>query len=476
MSEFRLLSVNWQDGMLVSRNHLADQERYFEELARWYAKPIGDNFGLVPHHDRPALKYYAALRGSTVRVEVSECHAITSDGGIIEIDPARESVAVGEAEAASDALPVYLALAADAKQHVGQADPGEPVPRLPYCTWAYSVHIGSPPAQAEAKYLQIAQLEVTTEGVTDSPYYFPPCVTVAADERLAAKVRELRDRLDSLMTAISRIAAGLAPSSAMGTGADLVSSLKQLVSQLGLHAASMFDSMVLGRNAVHPLTIVNQYKGLFRVLSTLLAYMPSVRDFLTDRFFQKQLKTEYRTFAMSVDSFLMTEYNHLNLGRHFEEIDQLLGVTQKLIAFLAQGDIAPEPVASDTISYKGMTFAAAEHKECVREEWNDFAILSLDLPSPVTVSDCIILMEKDLLDQAQWNAINVRIGFGDATLGETNPMVVDATTFGSKVALRAQDMIKVDSARKVGLWFRGLKDSRQLSGLKESEIKLYTVD
>ncbi len=476
MSEFRLLSVNWQDGMLVSRGHLADQERYFEELARWYANPIGDNFGLVPHTDSAALKYHATLRGSVVRVEVSQCRAITGDGNIIEINPVDAAVVAGEEQAAPGTIPVYLALASDTREQVGQADPNEPVPRLPYSTRSYSVHIGTPPVLSETRYLQIAQLELGPDGLTNSAWFFPPCVTVAADERLQNTVRQLRDRLDSLMTAITRVASGLGPSSTLGTGADLISSLKHLVSQLGLYSAYTFDSLLIGHNAPHPLTVVNQFKGLFRVLTTLLAYSPAVKDFLTDRFFQKQLRMEYRTFARAVDAFLLADYNHLDLGRHFEEADNLLNTTQQLIAFLAQGEIAPEPAASDTVSYKGMTFSAASHTECLREDWNDFAIITLNLPAKVGVSDCVILMEKDLMDAAQWSAINVRIGFGDVSLGETNPMTIDTTTFGSKVALRAQDMIRVDSAQKAGLWFRGLKDTNKLNDLSESDIKLYIVD
>ncbi len=473
MSEFRLRSVNWQDGMLVSRNHLADQERYFEELSRWYGRPVGDNYGLIPSSDGGALEYHASLRGSAVRVEVTRCHAVTEDGSLIEIAPGEGGVVIGEAEGVTEAIGVWVVIAAEAKKQVGQADPNEPVPRLPYCVPAYEVHVGQQPSVSQARCVQIAQLEVSGDSLVESPFYFPPCVSVAAHERLYGKVRELRDRLDSLMTAITRVASGLTPA---GAGADLVSNLRHLVSQLGLHAAARFDTVSLGRNAPHPLTIVNQYKSLFRVLTTLLAYMPGVKDFLTDRFFQKQLRTEYRTFARTIDSFLLAEYTHLDLGRHFEQIDKLLTTLQQLVAFLAQGDIAPEPVASDTISYKGLTFAAVSHKECVREDWNDFAIVSLNLTSPVSVSDCVILMEKDLMDQGQWNAINVRIGFGEVSLGETNPMVIDTTTFGSKVALRGQDMIRVDSAGRAGLWFRGLKDAKQLNNLSEADIKLYIVD
>ena len=47
MSDLNLYSVNWQDGMLITQQHLKDQEKYCEEMVRWYALGAGDRYGLI---------------------------------------------------------------------------------------------------------------------------------------------------------------------------------------------------------------------------------------------------------------------------------------------------------------------------------------------------------------------------------------------------------------------------------------------
>ena len=63
MNDLNLYSVNWQDGMLISQRHLMDQEKYFENLTRWYAATSGDNFGLVRKSstDQPSLSMNLAV-------------------------------------------------------------------------------------------------------------------------------------------------------------------------------------------------------------------------------------------------------------------------------------------------------------------------------------------------------------------------------------------------------------------------------
>ncbi|MEW5992961.1 MAG: hypothetical protein AB1744_01010, partial [Candidatus Zixiibacteriota bacterium] len=88
MSDLHLYSVNWQDGMLLTQQHLKDQEKYFEELTRWYAIDVGDQYGLVRKNfsGKPALMLNLSLSGNRVSVEVVRCQAVTADGGVIEIN------------------------------------------------------------------------------------------------------------------------------------------------------------------------------------------------------------------------------------------------------------------------------------------------------------------------------------------------------------------------------------------------------
>ncbi len=88
MSDLNLYSVNWQDGMLLNQSHLKDQEKYFEEAARWYFSGASDNYGLIKRSPsgQPALNLIASVNGNRLSVEIRRCQAITPNGSYIEIN------------------------------------------------------------------------------------------------------------------------------------------------------------------------------------------------------------------------------------------------------------------------------------------------------------------------------------------------------------------------------------------------------
>ena len=86
MDGFKLQSMNWRDGMLLTMGHLRAQESYFEELIRWHAFHEGDRYGLVRKDPaQPPLKMSATMSGSRLRVEVSRCQALLPCGLAVEI-------------------------------------------------------------------------------------------------------------------------------------------------------------------------------------------------------------------------------------------------------------------------------------------------------------------------------------------------------------------------------------------------------
>ena len=73
--------------------------------------------------------------------------------------------------------------------------------------------------------------------------------------------------------------------------------------------------------------------------------------------------------------------------------------------------------------------------------------------------------------------MQVRLGMNDALgLGQTDPVKVDTVTYGSKVVLRAQDMVRNAAVKQVNLIFRGKGDVRKFRELKPSELLIYTAD
>ena len=482
MSDLNLYSVNWQDGMLVTEQHLSEQARYLEELAQWYALGAGDNWGLVckSTDGRPALSMNLMVGSGKLRVEVTRCQAVTPGGGVIEINESNQASIRAETRVAESAVPVFVGLGAAAKKQVGDPDPREDVPRVPYLVGNYLLSLGEPPSLPDDRYLQIAELTIDGNEVTVSDAYFPPCLTLAADERLAQRAHDYRNRLENLLSLSSRAYAAVASEGAMaGEKTALQDAFKTTIYQIAAHLSGTLDRFVTGRNAPHPLYLVLHFKSLFRVLSTLLNLQPGLKDYLNEKFFVRELNTEVGRFVSSIDAFVMAEYDHRNLGTHLREIDDLLGQVRALMGFFAQvkkDQLGAQAVATDTLTYKGRTYRVVDYATSQLEQVGGLNYLIMNVAESRPIADLVVLMNKELLSAAEWNSMQVRLGLNEARgLGETDPVDIDTTAFGNKVALRPQDMLRVDSVSQITLILRGSADPEKFANLGKMDLIAYAV-
>ncbi len=478
MDDFKLHSVNWQDGMLITQQHLKDQEKYFEELAAWHAMHAGDRFGLIrkSHSGRPALSLNLAVNGNRLRVEVARCQAVTPDGCYIEISGASGDVVRGEAEVKQATVPVYIGVDTERKRQVGDPDPNEDFPRVPYLVSRYSVHLGDPPNMPEGQFLQVASLRVEGGDVSHAPGYYPPCVTMYADERLAEKALDLRNRVENLLslsTRAHRVVGTLAKEST-----SLQISFKDTISSLAYHLTSNIDDFVVGPNAGHPLRMVVFFKKLFRVFATGINLHSNVSDFLNEKYFNKQVGSEIARYLSSIEAFIMSEYDHRNLGGQVKMIDDILETMRGAMAFLAQTkdkDLGDQAVATETLTYMGRTYRNAAYSTCRLERVGELSYLMVEMAKPGPIGDVVTLMTKDLFGDAEWRSMQVRLGLNDARgLGETDPIDIDTTAFGNKVALHPRDMVETSSVRQVTLIFRGAPDPSKFDSLGKMDLIIYT--
>lgn len=482
MSDLNLYSVNWQDGMLITQQHLKDQEKYFEDLARWYALDVGDKYGLTrkSFSGKPALSLNLSVASNRLRVEVVRCQAVTPDGSIIEVNESNESAVRAETNVEVPAVPVYIGIDSAAKKQVGEPDPQEDLPRIPYLVGNYCLHLGQPPNLPQGRYLQIAELTVHDGDVAFSESYYPPSLTLNADERLTQKALDYRNRLENLLALSSRAYMAIAAGGVLAreqTG--LQTAFKETIYQFAYHLSSAFDDFVVGRNALHPIHLVIFFKRLFRIFTTLLNLQPGLKDYLNEKLFVKQMNSEVGRFMSSVDGFLLAEYNHQDLGGHLRVVDDILGSVRAILGFLAQvkkEDLGLQAVATDTLTYRGRTYRVVEYGASSLEQVGELNYLLMDIPEACAVTDAVILITKDLYSVAEWSNMQVRLGLNEARgLGETDPVDVDTVTFGNKVALRPQDMLRTPSVRQMTLIFRGVGEANKLSNLGKLDLIVYSV-
>ncbi|UCD62531.1 MAG: hypothetical protein JSW34_07110 [Candidatus Zixiibacteriota bacterium] len=481
MSDLSLYSVNWQDGMLITQKHLKDQEKYFEDLVRWHSFNVGDTYGLVKKSlaAKPALSLDLLLSGRRLAIVVDRCQALTPDGHYIEINEAVEGKVKAEADVTEGLVPVYLAVDAVKKNQVGSPDPSEEVPRIPYLRSDYSLHIGKKPNVPEGQHIQIAELTVSEGEVVHSESYYPPCVSCNADERLSQKVNDYKGRLEKLILLSSQAYMALAADTAVGQRTSLQAEFKDTVSQIVQHLASSHDQFTAGRNAVHPLYLIIHFKRLFRVFSTLINLHPELKDYINERFFVKQTSADIGRYLSEIDDFLLSEYNHGDIGSQINVIDGLFATMREIFGFFAQvkkEQLGPQAMATQTLTYHGKTYNLADYTSCRLEKVGELNYLLMEITKPAPMSDITVLMSKDLFAGGTWSNMQVRLGLNEARgLGETDPVTVDTSTFGNKVALHPQDMMQASGVKQVTLIFRGAGDAKKLSNLGKTDLIIYSL-
>ena len=482
MSDLNLYSVNWQDGMLITQQHLKDQERYFEELVRWHALNVGDRYGLVKKSfsGKPALILNSMVTGNRLKVEVVRCQALTPDGTYIDITESSRDLVRAEVVIAGTTIPVYIGVDTSVKRQTGEPDPDEDLPRVPFLINSYSVHLGQPPALSEGRILQVAELTLRGSEIAPSPNYYPPCLTVFDDERLAQKAVDYRNRLENLLSLSSRAYLAVSTSGALaGESTNLQIAFRDTVYQLVYHLAATLDDYVVGRNACHPIDMIILFKKLFRVFSTLINLQPGLKDYLNEKFFTKELNSEVGRFVSSVEAFVLGDYNHQDLGGQIQAIDENLGTLRGILGFLAETkreQLGPQAMATDSLTYQGRTYRVMPFSSTRLEQVGELSYLLIDIAQPRAMADTVVLMSKDLYSAAEWSNMQVRLGINDARgLGETDPIDIDINTFGNKVALHPRDMLRSSSVRQATLIFRGAKEAAKFSKLGKMDLIIYTL-
>ena len=480
MSDLNLYSVNWQDGMLITQQHLQEQENYFEELARWYALDAGTSYGLVRKSisDKTALSLNISVSSGRLRVEVIRCQAITPDGSLIEINESNQSNIQAEAEASHLIVPVYIAINPITKKQVGDPDPRDDLPRVPYLVGNYSLSLGKPPDLPEGRYLQIAELTIDGNEISHSENYYPPCRTLYADERLAQKALDYRNKLENLLSLASRAYVAITAGGALSDqNSELQQAFKETIYQFAYNLSSTLDNYVVGRNSFHPIHIVIFFKKLFRTLTTLLNLQPGLKDFLNERFFVREINSEVGRFMSSVDACLLADYDHRNLGGHLRAIDDILVQVRGILGFLAQikrEQLATQAVATDALTYRGRTHALVEYATNQLEQIGELSYLLINIKEPLAINDIVILINKDMFSTGEWSSMQVRLGLNEARgLGETDPVEIDITTFGNKIALHPQDILKSPSIHQITLIFRGAGDPEKLNNMGKMDLIVY---
>lgn len=479
MIPLKLWSVNWKDGMLIKERHLREEERYHEELLQWITSHISGGYGLVSNSAYRGKTFLVTplLKGNQLIVTVDLCNAITPGGSIINInrenqDSSPVSTTLEIDPTKEQRLPLYLSTHPVEKKEVGSPRPDEEPPKLPYKTFSYSLHIGSPPTGPEGNWLQIAELSLGRNQVSLSEDYIPPCLTVSSSENLLNTTQMFRNTLENMLRLTTQTFKGF--SSARGIeefaeGAPLRQAFLEISQNLALFLSTTLDGQPPLGN-LHPLSLILYYNNLFRLFHTLFELYPPARAFL-----KRSPKGEMEeSFFNQIESFLGTPYHHEDLRSHISSIRLLLGAMEEILVFIAE--LSPERlmVHAGILEYRGRSYRQLDFESCRFSPAGDLQHLTIEGIKGGAIQDILVLLRRGLFSRDEYHYLDVRIGMNEAnTLGQSDPGEVDAMTVPDRIVFSFIDRMRASEVYKLNVIFRGPINYTRLMNITKSDIQVY---
>lgn len=201
-SKLKYFSVNWEDGMNISKDHFIQQENNFTDRLRDNRAVFmsSRNYGLLPLDSTSDISIKTGIKidnQNFLRVRVFCCRAITQ-GGIrieiledfhlpeLEVDLSKEL----EANKKEEGGDYFILLTADPfnQQAFGELNADEEPPRYPFTLPHYKVHvIGEKQLAREGIHpysFFIGKCKIEQGKTEIHEDYLPPCMTVRSHNRL----------------------------------------------------------------------------------------------------------------------------------------------------------------------------------------------------------------------------------------------------------------------------------------------------
>jgi hypothetical protein len=261
VSEFNLLSVDWNSVRLLQAAQFQQETYYLEERGRWILQR-GRIFGVL-HLEDHAVSPPSAEGGRSFSVTVRGCFGVAEQGSIIEIPDSRESIVRGTLEAQEgEMVPLFVGVA-----FVPQSGDSEaPTARGAHHweTLARPYILAASDTAPDYDWLQIAQFIKTPSGLQVDENYIPECLFLNSHARLC----DARDRIKLLAHEGLKI---LQDNAALNAAPQVYSTAAALAASLGLAAQSV-------NGQVHPRDYIDRLAGVLAAQRAQILILPRPND------------------------------------------------------------------------------------------------------------------------------------------------------------------------------------------------------
>lgn len=381
MASFRLLSVNWKDGMLVEARHLLEQEGYLEEMVRWSLVHSLSGYGLVPA--RPGqpdpLAIEAGAADGQVSARVRRCFALLPSGFPVHInadDPIEQGgtppveIRFPLPPGPKSVVPLALEVAPGEKIEIGPVDREVEPPRPAYRTAAARLSVDSADGPPNPWRLPVAELVIDSGSVSLKDDYIPPCLTVAAHPALRVASRRVVELFHALADRSYRVAVQQAGTGDASRTAGLTS-LARFSRDLALRSSVEFSSLQDGEGWLGTAEVTRSMKRFLRFARVLLDLHPEVlrgswHDYLGGA--PEGIK-DHGVFVRRIEEALAAPHRPERLREELGLLSALVGVVGGFTAHLLTGDVQERP-KGDYLDYNRQRYQALPwaHVEHSRDE------------------------------------------------------------------------------------------------------------
>ena len=333
----RLLSVNWQDGMLIKSAHFDEQEEYFENLISWMIKSSALSYGLTRPAELSGHSFSVRLDhdGQNWLVVLSQCYGFTANGHIIQVDSDFDNIVktgpidIGEMKT----IPVYL-FADGSKANLGMPGQSNMPTRSPYRCYDYSLVVGELTDIDPADCLKVAEIIVEQDNPRLSADFIPPCTLIGAHPVLSDYCFKLKGVLtQARQSALNgyQAFASLAGEESGKFGPEH-RLFQKILSGLSIKVGAMLKIHPRPDLAVTPQNLFSYYQEIFGTVESMLETYAETADVLKKKFAGNDL---YTRFIAGMTEFTNTKYNHQEIGKLLRSLIMLANDFVEFINMIA---------------------------------------------------------------------------------------------------------------------------------------------
>lgn len=471
----RLLSVNWQDGMLIKSLHFNEQDEYVENLNQWTIRNLTTFFGLT----RPAVKSGHSFNvrldhdGQNWLVILSQCFGFTASGKIIQIDSDFDnSVKTGPIDVGGgNDIPVYVYVS-KAKKNVGMPGGTEMATRYPYREYDYRLIVGEPVDIDPADFIKIGEIIIDNGQPQLSSDFIPPCSTIGAHPVLSDYCFRIKGILtQARQSALSGFQAFNA--AAQGKGAKFGpehKSFQDILSGLSIKLGAMLKVHPRPDLAIPPYELFAYYQEVFGTFESMLETYSDATNILKKKYADNEL---FKRFTLGITEYTNARYNHQEIGKMLKALIMLANDFVEFVNLITSlAGVLPK--TGKILQYKQKEYHLRSFGSVAAQPERDGLTVKIVGLNSIVSRDVITTVKKELFSGVDHRYIMVKIGVNENDIpGRMAPVYVDADTSPENLIFKPMDDLKNQAIDVINLNLRGNFNPQALSAMSSDDLAVY---